>query len=99
MPYVLSANRAAISPTLERLARALDLAEPSYDGVLAWIMELRRRLQIPPTLEALGVREEHVEVLATRAAADPSAATNPLPLEAPAYAALLRRGRIGQLSA
>ena len=60
MPYVLSANRAAISPTLERLGRALDLAEPGYDGVLAWVMELRRRLQIPPTLEALGVREEHI---------------------------------------
>jgi hypothetical protein len=99
MPYVLSANRAAISPTLERLGRALDLAERGHDGVLAWIMELRRQLQIPPTLEALGVREEHIAVLAARAAADPSAATNPLPLDAPAYGALLRRACRGQLSA
>jgi hypothetical protein len=97
MPYVLSENRAAIAPTLERLGRALDLAEPGFDGVLAWILELRRNLQIPPTLETLGVREEHVALLAPRAAADPSAATNPVALDAPAYGALLRRALSGQL--
>jgi alcohol dehydrogenase class IV len=90
MPYVLQENRPAIEPTLERLGRALGLAEPGYDGVLSWVMELRGRLGIPPALEALGVREEHIATLAPRAAADPSAATNPLPFDAPAYAALLR---------
>ena len=49
-----------------------------------------------PTLEALGVREEHIATLAPRAAADPSAATNPLPFDAPAYAALLRRALAGK---
>jgi hypothetical protein len=97
MPYVLSENRAAIAPTLERLGRALDLAEPGFDGVLAWILELRRQLGIPPTLETLGVREEHVALLAPRAAADPSAATNPVALDGPAYGALLRRALGGQL--
>jgi hypothetical protein len=96
MPYVLSANRPAIAPTLERLGRALGLAEPD-DGVLSWVMDLRRRLAIPPTLEALGVEEEHIALLAPRAAADPSAATNPLPLDAAAYERLLRRALEGQL--
>jgi alcohol dehydrogenase class IV len=99
MPYVLSANRAAISLTLETLGRALDLPERGYDGVLAWIMELRRQLRIPPTLDALGVREEHIAALAARAAADPSAATNPVPLDLPAYAALIRRALEGQSAA
>jgi alcohol dehydrogenase class IV len=99
MPYVLSENRALIAPTLERLGRALGLPEPGYESVLSWVMDLRRTLQIPPTLEALGVREEHIAVLAPRAAADPSAATNPLPLDAPAYGALLRRALEGQLAA
>jgi alcohol dehydrogenase len=99
MPYVLDENRAAISPTLERLGHALDLPEAGFDGVLSWVMGLRRELEIPPTLEAIGVREEHIAILAPRAEADPSAATNPVPLDAPAYAALLRRALQGQLAA
>ena len=99
MPYVLGENRAAISPTLERLCRALDLPEPGFDGVLSWVTGLQRELQIPPTLEAIGVREEHIAILAPRAEADPSAATNPVRLDAPAYGTLLRRALHGQLAA
>jgi alcohol dehydrogenase class IV len=98
MPHVLSENRAAIAPTLERLGRALGLAEPGDEGVLSWVMDLRQRLQIPPTLEALGVRAEHIDALAPRAAADPSAATNPLPLDAAAYGRLLRRALEGRVA-
>jgi len=98
MPYVLRANRTAIAPAMERLGRVLDLPEPGFEGVLSWILELRRTLQIPETLEALGVREEHVAVLAPRAAVDPSAATNPLPLDEAAYAGLLRRALTGDLA-
>ena len=66
--------------------------------MLSWVMDLRRRLAIPPTLEALGVGEEHIPLLAPRAAADPSAATNPLPLDAAAMKRLLRRALEGQLA-
>jgi alcohol dehydrogenase class IV len=96
MPYVLRKNRPAIEPTLERLGRALGFAERGYDAVLSWIMELRGRLGIPPTLEALGVREEHVAMLAPRAAADPSAACNPLPLGVAEYAELYREALAGR---
>ena len=99
MPYVLSENRRAIAPTLERLGRALALPEPGYEGVLSWVMELRRKLTIPPTLESLGVGDEHIALLAPRAAADPSAPGNPLPLDAPAYEGLLRRALAGQFAA
>jgi alcohol dehydrogenase class IV len=64
--------------------------------VLSWIAELRAGLAIPATLEALGVREEHIVTLAPRAAADPSAATNPVALDARAYAALLRNALAGK---
>jgi hypothetical protein len=98
MPYVLSENRGAIESALERLGRALGLPEPGHQGVLAWVMELRRKLAIPATLEALGVTDAHIAVLAPRAGADPSAATNPLPLDAPAYEGLLRRALEGRLA-
>ena len=96
MPYVLEENRPAIEPTLARLGRALGLAEPGFEGVLSWVRALRARLAIPPALDALGVRAEHIATLAPRAAADPSAAGNPLPLDAKAYEALLRRALGGQ---
>jgi alcohol dehydrogenase class IV len=99
MPYVLEENRTAIAPTLDRLGRALGLAGPGYESVLAWVMDLRRALAIPATLEALGVREEHLALLAPRAAADPSAVTNPRSLDAPAYDALLRRALLGTSAA
>jgi alcohol dehydrogenase class IV len=99
MPYVLEENRPAIEPALGRLGRALGLAEPGFESVLSWVVALRARLAIPPTLDALGVRAEHVATLASRAAADPSAATNPLPLDAAAYAALLRRALDGRPAA
>jgi alcohol dehydrogenase class IV len=98
MPYVLQENRSAIASILERLGRAIGLAEPGYDGVRSWILDLRHKLAIPPTLEALGVTEAQIATLAARAAADPSAATNPLPLDAPAYAALIRRALAGELA-
>jgi alcohol dehydrogenase class IV len=96
MPYVLGANRPAIAPRLERLGRAIGLAEPGFDGVHAWIMQLRHRLAIPATLDALGVREEQIAALAPRAAADPSAATNPLPFDAKAYEGLFRGTLAGE---
>jgi alcohol dehydrogenase class IV len=98
MPYALAQNRAAVAPQLDRLARALDLAMPGLDGILPWVVELRRDLGIPPTLEALGLREEDIAALAPRAAADPSAATNPVPLDAAAYATLLRQALAGDLA-
>jgi hypothetical protein len=97
MPYVLARNRPAIEERLARLGRTLGLAAPGCAGVLSWVVELRARLAIPPTLEALGMREEHIAALAPRAAADPSAATNPLPLGAAGYEALLRRALAGEL--
>jgi alcohol dehydrogenase class IV len=98
MPYVLVANRPAIEQRLEQLARVLGLAQADFDGLLGWIVKLRRDLEIPDDLTALGVVPEHVPILAPRAAADPSAGGNPRPLDEAGYAALYRQalsGRIG----
>jgi alcohol dehydrogenase class IV len=91
MPYVLQFNREAIEDELRELARCLDLPQVSFDGVLDWVVSLRRELAIPETLSALGVTEELVDRLAPMAAADPSCASNPLPCTAENLAALYRR--------
>jgi alcohol dehydrogenase class IV len=92
MPYVLARNQAAIGSWLERLDRSLGL-EPG--GFLDWIARMRADCGIPNTLEAVGVRPEHVPVLAPRAAADPSAAGNPIALSEAEYAALYREALTG----
>jgi alcohol dehydrogenase class IV len=99
MPYVLVANRPAIEQRLEQLARVLGLAQADFDGLLGWIVELRRDLEIPHDLTALGVVPEHVPILAPRAAADPSAGGNPRPLDEAGYAALYRQALSGRLDA
>jgi hypothetical protein len=99
MPYVLLANRPAIEQQVEQLARVLGLAQADFDGLLGWIVELRRNLEIPHNLTALGVVPEHVPVLAPRAAADPSADGNPRPLDEAGYAALYLQALSGRLNA
>jgi alcohol dehydrogenase class IV len=99
MPYVLVTNRPAIEQRAARLAGTLGLPEADFDGLLGWVLQLRSDLEIPHDLGALGVAEEHVAVLAPRAAADPSAGGNPRPLDEAGYAALYRRAMTGSLLA
>jgi alcohol dehydrogenase class IV len=97
MPYVLACNRPAIEHRLAQLARVLGLAQADFDGLLGWIVDLRHDLEIPHDLTALGVTDEHVPVLAPRAAADPSAGGNPRPLDEAGYAALYHQALSGRL--
>jgi alcohol dehydrogenase class IV len=82
MPYVLAFNRPAIEDKTARLARWLGLADASFDGFQAWILELRHEVGIAHTLAEIGVDGARAGEIARMAAADPTAATNPVPLEA-----------------
>jgi alcohol dehydrogenase class IV len=98
MPYVLAFNRPAIEARMGRLAAWLGLERPGFAGVMEWILELRRRLDIPHTLALQGVPRERLDELAAMAAVDPTAGGNPVPVGA---AELLRlyedafAGRLG----
>ena len=99
MPYVLVFNRPAIENKLTRLARFLDLPDPSFEAVLDWILRLRAQIGIPHTLHDLGVGAEHAARLAPLAAADPSCGGNPVPLSVAALERLYRRAIGGDLAA
>jgi len=83
MPYVLGFNRMGIEPKMERLARFLALPSPSFDAIMTWVLDLRRRLGIPQTLTEIGVDGRRSDEIARKAAADGNAATNPVPVAAP----------------
>lgn len=89
MPFVLAFNREAIEPRIERLAAYLGLAKPSFDGFMAWLVELRRELGVPPDLRGLGIDAARRDELAMMAANDPSAGGNPRPFDAAAAAKVL----------
>jgi alcohol dehydrogenase len=98
MPYVLAFNRSAIEERLARLAGYIGVADASFAGFLAWILELRERLGIPHALPGLGVQETHLERIALMAEADPSAAGNPLPFDAAAAGAVLEAAMAGRVA-
>jgi len=97
MPYVLVFNRPAIQEGMTDLARAMNLPNPSFDSVLSWVLSLREDLGIPNDLGALGVREDQIDRLAPMAAADPTAATNPIPLNPVNLGQLYRQATRGSL--
>lgn len=83
LPYVMVFNRDVIEPRMERLARFLQLPKPGFDGVMAWMLELRAQLGMPHTLEAAeGFDDAMAARLAPMAVADPSMGTNPKPADA-----------------
>lgn len=97
MPYVLVFNRPAIETKMAALARYLDLLDPSFSGVLDWILALREEIGIPHTLRDIGVDASFARRMVPMAAVDPSAATNPVPLGTDALERLYLRAIDGVL--
>jgi alcohol dehydrogenase class IV len=82
MPYVLAFNRSAIEAKMARLARYLNLAAASTQGVIDWVLALRQELGVPHTADALGVKRADLDRLSAMAAEDPSCGGNPVPVDA-----------------
>jgi len=82
MPYVLEANRAAIEPTIERLASYCAIAG-GFDGFLAHVLRIRADMDVPHTLVELGVSTDATDEIVAAALDDPSAAGNPIPFDRP----------------
>ena len=88
MPYVLERNRSAIEDRATDLARFLNLANPSLDSIIKWVLELRKEVEIPHTLAEIGVDDSHIEALSKMAAVDPTVGGNPITLGVDDMAAL-----------
>jgi alcohol dehydrogenase class IV len=87
-PYVMLTNREAIAAKMPLLARVLALPKADFDGVLDWMLKLRKALDVPHTLADLGVRESDAPAIAADAVKDPTAGSNPRPLDVAEFEAL-----------
>ncbi|MCP4503065.1 MAG: iron-containing alcohol dehydrogenase [Deltaproteobacteria bacterium] len=98
MPYVLERNRAAIAPAMTRLQRVLQLpGDDACDAMISWVLEMRKKLDIPHTLEKLGMNEDHISALAKGAVSDAAAGGNPIALTEEDYATLFKKALQGDL--
>lgn len=92
MPYVLAFNRPAVEERIERLAAWCGISG-GFDGFMAAIIDLRRRLDVPNTLpdliKGLSMDDARKGLIADMAIVDPTAGGNPVELTRQAALALL----------
>lgn len=96
MPYVLLHNLNAIDEKLAALARYLDIGTTAT-SFIDWVLALREQLQIPNTLQDLGVTTNLIEEMAPMALEDPCTAGNPVSLTRGAYVSLYEKAINGKL--
>lgn len=98
LPYVMVFNRPAIEEKCVRLAGWLGLEEPTFDACLKWVLDLREEIGMPHTARELGVEADELDHLAEMAIVDPSAPTNPVPLDAASLKKIFLKALDGDLS-
>ena len=81
MPYVLMRNKNTIEKKIISLSRYLNLSDISFDNFITWIIDFRKKLEIPHTLKELIKEDNQLEKMSQMALDDPSTSTNPITLK------------------
>ena len=77
MPYVLTFNRSLIENRILSICDYLNL-EKNFDSFLNWILDLRKKLNIPHKLsDVIESSKIDIDKLSKMALEDPSTSTNP----------------------
>lgn len=97
MPYILQANQHSIDSRITRLARYLELEQPSFISFMQWILNLRRSLGIPESLSQIGINQSKSVEIGISASRDPSASGNPITFSAEQYSNIFRAAVSGDL--
>jgi alcohol dehydrogenase class IV len=80
LPYGMAFNITGSEAKFRKIARTLDLNDETGAGVVNYLHELNARISIPARLREIGVKEEHLDVLADLAVADFAHPNNPKPV-------------------
>jgi alcohol dehydrogenase class IV len=97
--HAIAFNRRVIEDKSDVIARVLDLPERGFDGLLSWVIKLRRDLGVPHSLAEIGVHTNNAAVIGREAALDPSAGGNPIPMNAAQFEHIFRTAVAGELAA
>ena len=78
MPYVLTFNKHVIEQKIIKICDYLELEERSFDGFINWVLDLRKKLDMPHKLsEVIDEKDFDLNRLSKMALADPSTGGNP----------------------
>jgi len=78
MPYVLTFNKDVIEQKIIKICDYLELKNRSFIGFVNWVLDLRKKLEIPHKLsEVISEKDFDLDRLSKMALVDPSTAGNP----------------------
>ena len=78
MPYVLTFNKDVIEKKIIKICEYINLDNKSFDGFIQWIIDLRKKLNIPHKLsEVIPEKDLEIDKLSKLALEDPSTGGNP----------------------
>ena len=78
MPYVLTFNKDVIEQKIIKICDYLELKDRSFIGFINWVLDLRKKLEIPHKLsEVISEKDFDLDRLSKMALLDPSTAGNP----------------------
>ena len=78
MPYVLTFNKNVIEKKIIKICEYINLKNVSFEGFIDWILDLRKKLDIPHKLsDVISEKDFDLEKLSKLALEDPSTGGNP----------------------
>jgi alcohol dehydrogenase class IV len=78
MPYVLTFNKDVIEKKIIKICKYLELQDQSFNGFINWVLDLRKKLDMPHTLsEVIDEKDLQLDRLSKMALEDPSTSGNP----------------------
>ena len=78
MPYALTFNKDVIEKKIIKICEYINLDNKSFDGFIQWIIDLRKKLNIPHKLsEVISEKDLEIDKLSKLALEDPSTGGNP----------------------
>ena len=89
MPFVLEYNRSAIESKFDRLGSYINISG-GLDGIIDWVNNLKKEMNIPHSLQDMGVQLGDEEKLSKLAFEDPSTGGNPLPMTVDKFKELIK---------
>lgn len=98
LPYALKQNASVIEDRMVYLSTVLGLPNKGTEAVIDYILDLRKRLNIPNTLSEIDITEEQAKEIGKMAFDDPSTPSNAKPVTAEDLENLFRAAVSGDFS-
>jgi len=98
LPYALRQNRSAIEERMVHLGKVLGLQNESTDGIIDYILDLRKKLNIPHILWEIGIEADKATEIGEMAFRDPSTPSNARPVNALDLERLFRAAVTGDIN-